>query len=110
MAPSPASAHLLRGLLGGAEQLGCLCDVKLAGGQRYFRLSDQRVAAWLALKATAAKAALHASPSAAFRCASECVRGGGAWVFGGVPHCGVHSVIVRPALAGCHAEKSFHMC
>ncbi|KAL4447480.1 hypothetical protein ABPG75_004699 [Micractinium tetrahymenae] len=65
MAASP-SAHLLASVLGGGEQLGCLCDVKEAGGQRYYRLNDELVVAWLTLKAQQAKAALQASPSAAF--------------------------------------------
>lgn len=60
-----ASAHLLAPLLSG-EQLGCLCDVKEAGGQRYYRLNDELAVAWLTLKAQQAKAALQASPSAAF--------------------------------------------
>ncbi|KAL4434615.1 hypothetical protein ABPG77_002738 [Micractinium sp. CCAP 211/92] len=60
-----ASAHLLAQLLD-AEQMGCLCDVKEAGGQRYYRLNDDLVVAWLTLKAQQAKAALQASPSAAF--------------------------------------------
>lgn len=37
-----ASAHLLAQLLD-AEQMGCLCDVKEAGGQRYYRLNDDLV-------------------------------------------------------------------
>ena len=67
MAASPSAALLLP-LLGGGEQLACLCDVKQAGGQSYFRLSDQRVLAWLRLKVDQAKAAMQASAAAAFRC------------------------------------------
>ena len=67
MAASPSAALLLP-LLGGGEQLACLCDVKQAGGQSYFRLSEERVLAWLRLKVDQAKAALQASAAAAFRC------------------------------------------
>lgn len=43
MAASP-SAHLLAPLLGeGAPQLECIADVKLAGGQGYYRLNDDKV-------------------------------------------------------------------
>lgn len=45
MAPCP-SAHLLLPLLGGGAgggQLACLCDVKAAGGQSYYRLNDAKV-------------------------------------------------------------------
>ena len=118
MAASP-SAHQLLPLLAGGGQLGCICDVKAAGGQSYFRLSDDKVrrggggqaavfclaaplaqhaacvpplallplalrlqvacaaaahfaapqvVAWLRLKVEQAKAAMQASPNAAFRC------------------------------------------
>jgi hypothetical protein len=67
MAASPSAALLLP-LLGGGEQLACLCDLKQAGGQSYFRLSDQRVLVWLRLKVDQAKAAMQASEAAAFRC------------------------------------------
>lgn len=65
VATSP-SAHMLLPLLAGGEHLGCLCEVKQAGGQSYFRLSDELVLAWLTLKVQQAKAALQASPTAAF--------------------------------------------
>ena len=42
IAGSP-SAHLLAGLLTEGGQLGCLCDVKAAGGQSYYRLNDDKV-------------------------------------------------------------------
>ncbi|PRW60264.1 ribonuclease H2 subunit B [Chlorella sorokiniana] len=65
MAASP-SAHLLAPLLEQGGQLSCLCDAKAAGGQSYYRLNDDRVLAWLRLKVDQAKAAMQASPSAAF--------------------------------------------
>lgn len=37
----PAAAQQLTSLLG--PQLRCLCDVKSAGGQEYYRLNDARV-------------------------------------------------------------------
>lgn len=44
-----ASAHLLTSALP-EEQLGCLCDVKEAGGQRYFRLNDELVSGIMGLR------------------------------------------------------------
>ncbi|PSC68408.1 ribonuclease H2 subunit B [Micractinium conductrix] len=65
MADSP-SAHLLAELLAGSGQLACLCDVKQAGGQTYYRLNDDLVLAWLRLKVDQAKQWLLESPAAAF--------------------------------------------
>ena len=61
MAASP-SAHLLLPLLGSGEQLGCLCDVKSAGGQNYFRLNDERVRCAAAPAAVPASCQLPGSP------------------------------------------------
>jgi hypothetical protein len=45
-----------------------VCDVKQAGGQSFYRLSDARVLAWLGLKVRQAKAAMQATAAGAFRC------------------------------------------
>lgn len=54
-----AFPHLAQILAAAVEpQLSCVCDVKEAGGERYYRLSDQRALAWLCCKLDQAAAAL----------------------------------------------------
>lgn len=43
------------------DQLRCLCDAKEAGGQRYYRLNEAKVLAWLKIKVNQAKTALTAT-------------------------------------------------
>ncbi|GAB4822260.1 hypothetical protein N2152v2_009306 [Parachlorella kessleri] len=45
------------------HQLAWVCDCKLAAGQHYYRLSDEKVLAWLQRKVDQTKASLLASPS-----------------------------------------------
>ena len=40
------------------EQMQCICDTKQVGDQYYYRLNDERVLAWLSLKAEQTKGAL----------------------------------------------------
>lgn len=40
------------------RQLQCVCDAKEAAGQRYFRLNEDKMIAWMALKVKSAKEAL----------------------------------------------------
>jgi ribonuclease H2 subunit B len=54
---TPAASEALTALIT-PEQMQCICDTKHVGGQQYYRLSDDRLLAWLSVKVEQTKAAL----------------------------------------------------
>lgn len=76
MAASP-SAHLLLPVLGDGAQLGCLCDVKAAGGQSYFRLNDDKVRTGAVAEWGGGRAPLHGILCQGRRACTDAVHKGG---------------------------------